>query len=303
MNHPSLLRKKSLLFLLPVACAGLLAACTGSRGSGTEANIAVVDSPTVKTAVAQQQAAADSNYIASDNRQAIYTRDELKNAKRSFKQMFVVGDAHDPITDTVQRIPWEEIRTKGKYAMPANKGVAGLHISYGLKDHAFHPIFRFMYHKYDGASLTLAPKAFSLDHGFLHEEADPGIYEQAYQRNIRIDRLGNGTFSSLIPEDLNDQNDEPDPYATWFPYSDKLNTLMENNSAKDTMLVVSCISDKYPYRAIMALADASEYRHLLTLHVGDGATDLLAPNRPESSRPYHEQAMDLGIMCPPKCPK
>lgn len=302
MNHTSSIHKNALLFLLPIACAGLLAACTESRGPVTETTIAAVVPPTLQSAEAQQKAAADSNYIAGVNRQASYTKVELDSAKGSFKQMFVVGNALDPVSDIVQRIPWKEIRTKGKTAMPLDKGVAGLHISDGLKNNAFHPIFRFMYHKIDGASLSLAPKAFSFDHGILQEEADPDMYEQAYQRNIRIDRLGNGTFSPLVPADLNGPKDHADPYAIWFPYTEKLNNLMENNSAKDTMLVVSCISGKYPYRAIMALADVPEYRHLLALHVGDGNSDLLTSGPPESARPYHDQAMDMGIMCPPNYP-
>lgn len=302
MNHHSLFPKNPFLLLLPVACTAMFAACAGSGSAGAETTNAAARTSEAETPSAPPEALADSNCISCENRQSIYTKTELESAQRKFKQMFVVGDAHAPIRDTVQRIPWKEIRTKGKGALPAGKGVAGFYISYGLSGNAFHPIFRFMYHAYEGANLSLAPKAFSLENGTLLEEKDPGIYEQAYRKNIRIDRLGDGKFSSLVPDDTLDEKDHPDPYATWFPYSDKLNNLMEQNTAHDTMLVVSCISDKYRYGAILALADVPEYRHLMTLHVGDGNTDLLSSAPPVSGRPYHEHAMDLGSMCPPKYP-
>ena len=300
MIHHSISARELPLFISSTACVCLLCACGTAEGS----NNLVRDPDVHATALADSTYQASNPLLASFNRQEIFTKDERSDGQRTFSSHFMANDnGLKAITDTVQRIPWADLDAQGKIAVPTGKPVAGLYISYGLDGSVFHPILRFMYQDSGGADLQLSEmKAFSFIGGKLILEAHPDAFEQAYRHNIRIDRTGTGNFTSPLPDDLADEYDEPDPYATWFPYADKLNQLFVQNPTRDSsMLVVSCISMLLPYRDLAFVGNAPEYRHLMTLHVGEGAKDLLDNSIPGSTNPLKNHAMDLGCMCPPRC--
>jgi hypothetical protein len=226
---------------------------------------------------------------------------ELESAKKLFTEHFTVDPGNKSVTDTVLRIPWDALRAAGASAVPSGRIAAGIAISYGLDGTAFHPIIRFLYQdRADEDYWVSTLKAFSFTGGKLNVENDTDKYEKAYRDNIRIVRVKGGAPDKLRQDNPSDQNDEPDPLTISFLYPNKLNKLIRDNKANTTMLVVSCISEYIPYTSLMAFTDASEYRHLIALHVGDGNNDMLngALIRPGS---WSNLAMDLGVTCPPNC--
>ncbi len=302
MNHPSPLHQNAHLFLLPVACAGLFTACAGGRGSGTDTPVAVVDTTEVPGTWPVDKIVEYDMSISSTHRQGNFNRTQLDSTRELFKNHFQIEDhGLKPLTNTVLRIPWDSIVKTGDAAVPTGKA-AGIYFNYGVDGTAFHPIIRFVYQTTGGGEYQLSKaNPYSYASGRLVRELHADHYEQAYKDNVRIDRLGNGTYTSLK---LNDPKDSlEDPFSTWFEYQKKINELVKQNPPGDsTMLVVSCISEYLEYADLPAIKETPEYRHLLALHVGQGnKTDLLSNRPSKNPYPYKEHAMDMGTMCPPNC--
>lgn len=293
MNHHSLLPNYLLFPLLPMACIGLLVAC-GTGGNENPPNAA--DTGTARGSLAAAHTMDCEGALDMTFRHKHYTAKELDAAEEQFRNHFkvAVGGKNEDVQDTVIRIPWRSIEELQRRLGTPERTVQGMWISFGLDGNRFHPIFRFM-DQPDQKDLQLIPdSSYSYDPGSqqLVAESDPDRYMEAYLRDIRVNRVDTG-FSALRT------TDEADPLATWFPYADNVNELLRENPYEDQMLVVSCISEQLCYRAI-AFAPAPEFRHLITLHIGDGANDHLS-NSFDANKPFADMAMDLGNMCPPTC--
>mgnify|MGYP001063557887 CR=1 FL=1 len=280
----------------------LFAACQGGNNKAAPPPVGT-DSSTVREPQAHDSPQTFDNTLSSTNRQANFTKSELDSAKALFNKHFTVAPSNKPVSDTVLRIPWSSLAAAGKTAVPAGKDPTGIYINYGLDGTAFHPVFQFMFLDDGGMNYQVSTlKAFSFTNGKLVVEANPTKYEDAYCNNIRILRKGSGTPDTLRLDDPRVTTDFPDPMATWFSYPDKVHFLLQQNpGAKDTVLVLSCISEPVPYRALGFLDDDPEYRHLIALHLADGSKDLLN-DQANASNVYQNRAMDLGGMCPPLCP-
>lgn len=280
----------------------LFTACQGGNKPAAPPPVGT-DSSTIQQPQAHDKPQTFDNTLSSTNRQANFTKSELDSAKALFNKHFTVAPSNKPVSDTVLRIPWSSLAAAGKTAVPAGKDPTGIYINYGLDGTAFHPVFQFMFLDDGGMNYQVSTlKAFSFTNGKLVVEANPTKYEDAYCNNIRILRKGSGTPDTLRLDDPRVTTDFPDPMATWFSYPDKVHFLLQQNpGAKDTVLVLSCISEPVPYRALGFLDDDPEYRHLIALHLADGSKDLLN-DQANASNVYQNRAMDLGGMCPPLCP-
>ncbi|MBS1568808.1 MAG: hypothetical protein JST45_05135 [Bacteroidetes bacterium] len=280
----------------------LFAACQGGNNKAAPPPVGT-DSSTVREPQAHDSPQTFDNILSSTNRQANFTKSELDSAKALFNKHFTVAPSNKPVSDTVLRIPWSSLAAAGKSAVPAGKDPIGIYINYGLDGTAFHPVFRFMFLDNGGMNEQVSTlKAFSFTNGKMVVETNPTKYEDAYSNNIRILRNGSGTPDKLRLDDPNDSDDLPDPTATWFSYPCKVRYLLQQNpGVTDTVLVLSCISEPVPYRALGFLDDDPEYRHFIALHVADGSRDLLN-DQANASNVYQNRAMDLGGMCPPLCP-
>jgi hypothetical protein len=294
MNHHPLLPIDPLVRTLPVACLGLLLACgTG----GNEAATSAVAPATVGKAVAAPPAPNCENALEMTFRHKHYTEKELDSAKVLFTGHFkvLVEGKYEDLQDPVVRIPWSSIEEVQKTIGTTEMPVRGMYISYGLDGTRFHPVLKFLYPDSTG-NLQLIPDScysFNLSTQKLVTETDPKKYTDAYLENIRVDRIDTG-FSALRT------TDEADPLATWFPYANNVNQLLKENPYNYQVLVVSCISEKLCYRAISDKTVDPEFRHLIALHIGDGANDQLSSSF-DASKPYYRTAMDLGNLCPPRC--
>ncbi|MEO5585348.1 MAG: hypothetical protein ABIQ75_07835 [Flavobacteriales bacterium] len=284
-------------YLFPlVACMLLLFSCTGGAENGEHAqgDTAAHAAPT--------PLAAASDCKDLEHRVPVYDSSQMIPLRKAFVDHFKVevsGKLED-IKDPVLRIPWKSIEAAQKTVATSGKPVRGIYISYGLDGDKFHPIFEFMHPDSTNGDLQIfAVKTFfSFDGTKLKKETDPKNYTDAYFKDIRVERIGSG-FSAL-----KNTGDKPDPLGTWYQYPDKLNNLLAQNPVNDTVLVLSCISQNLCYDAFMIAPPTPEFRHLLTLHVADGAIDQLVNGPPvDMTKPYVDHAMDLGGVCPPHCPK
>lgn len=243
--------------------------------------------------------AADSECKDVDHREEVYDSTQMSLLRKAFVDHFKVEVAgkNEDIKDPVLRIPWKSIEAAQRSVATSGKPVRGIYINYGLDGDKFHPVFEFMYPDTGAGDLLVFPgKAFSLNGHELKSEPDPKKYTDAYFQNTRVDRTGTG-FSTL-----EGTAGKADPLATWYPYPDKVNDLLAQNPVDSTVLVVSCISQNLCYKALAFAPLPPEFRHLLTLHVANGAMDHLSVGSSDPTKPYVDRAMDMGNVCPPMCP-
>ena len=293
---PSILHKvPSSTALLSAVCALLLSAC-GSGGEGDMSASADTTSPMARAAAPITSDCDKTNIQYMHEVYDLADRDSLAKIFGDHFQVDVAGTTVE-MKDPVLRISWKSIEAAQKTVAKADKPVRGIYINYGLDVDKFHPIFEFMYPDPANGNLQVfAGKPFSFDGTDLKPETDPKKYTDAYFKDIRVDRTGSGSSA------LKDTGDEPDPLGTWYPYADKVNNLLEQNPVKDTVLVISCISQQLCYGALASLpAPHFEFRHLLALHVADGTEDKLTTGSFDPSKRLVDHAMDLGHLCPPNC--
>ncbi len=296
MDHHSSTRKSLLLRLMPAACVGLLVAC----GTGGDA---AKDKAGNKHPEALVAALDCDNPFDVAYRHKHYTRTELAIAKRNFTDNFkvVFNGSEIGISDPVLNIPWRTIANVQRSIGTKEKPVRGMYIHYGMAGANFHPIFEFMYPDTVMGDLQIIPNAaYSFDVGKkeLVLEQHPDDFMNDYLKMVKVDRSGAGTGTSELKAE--------DPSAIWFPYADNLSQLLAQNQGPDpnhhidTVLVVSCISEKLCYKALTNFTVEPEFRHLIALNIADGGTDLLSDDL-EMTMPFQNMAMDLGTMCPPVC--
>lgn len=296
MRHCTLHSAKPFYFFGLAASLCSILSC----GTGTDQKS---QPPVIDTLSKEKTALAKENNCDSNNtiglRKKFYDLREWNQQRKDFDAHVKVdlADSAVDIKDPVLRIPWASIVRAQKSVEIAGKPVRGIYFGYGLDGDKFHPIIEFMYPDPDNGDLLVFDQApFSFDGKVLKPESDPKKYTDAYLRNARLDRFGNGLTR------LNETAGDLDPLASWFQYADNVNNLLAQNSVKDTVLVVSCVSKDLCYGSMAMAAAVSEYRHLLTLHVADGAVDKLSDANLEATKPYMDRALDMGGLCPPKCP-